>query len=142
MSRPLIVAASLALAACNSTAPKSAAPADAPLAGTRWQVTHVGALAAQSETEAPGWLQIQADQVEGHTGCNGLSGTATLAGTALSFGPIAITKRYCPRSAAIETALLDALGKTQGARVTATTLELLDAEGSILVRLQASPQQP
>lgn len=151
------------LAACGSgggtesTASKDAAVSVAETSASslldrRWQVHSVGSLMTDPASDTPTWLQIELDpqaapdaaqhSVQGNTGCNSMRGSASLDGAKLSFGPIATTKRYCPQTAGVETALLAALKEVQSWTISGDELQLLDVNGAgaISLRLiQAAP---
>jgi heat shock protein HslJ len=83
-----------------------------------------------------------AHSVQGNTGCNSMRGSATLDGTKLSFGPIATTKRYCPQTAGIETALLAALKDVQSWSIEGEQMRLLDSNGASAIALRAVVAAP
>jgi heat shock protein HslJ len=64
------------------------------LPGTAWQVEDIAGHGVVDR--APAFIRFQEDgRVSGHTGCNPFTGTATLAGNKLKFGPLATTRRAC-----------------------------------------------
>ena len=82
---------------------------DLPLQGTRWQLEGIQEGDAVSSVPAgvrrPD-LTIEPDgTVVLHTGCNSGGGTATVAGSTITFGPLVMTTRAC----------LDASGQTEAA---------------------------
>lgn len=77
-------------------------------------------------------------QVAGNGGCNSYRGAAEFSITAISFGPLASTKKACaPAAMEQETKFHKALGEVKAWRIDANTrkLLLLDADGKQLVRL-------
>src|SRR5262245_19777041 len=96
----------------TTTADATATP-DVSLTGTLWRIEALGpetSLVAATTTE----LRIGADgRVSGNTGCNRFSGSATMDGSAISFSPLASTRRGCEEALmAQETAMLNALQAT------------------------------
>jgi putative lipoprotein len=87
-------------------------------------------------------LTIAADgTVNGHGGCNGFGGTATITGDSLSFGPLAGTMMACAEAIMNqENKFHAALAATASFRVDAAQgkLFLLDANGAELVRLASN----
>ncbi|MFJ8754432.1 META domain-containing protein [Streptomyces sp. NPDC102441] len=91
----------------------------APLTGTTWKVTGLvsGGAAASlpAGTEKKAHLTFGKDgSVEGNLGCNTFHGKAVVSGSALTFGPIASTRKMCADpEMELERALLGVLeGKT------------------------------
>lgn len=87
-------------------------------------------------------LTVAADgAVNGHGGCNGFGGTATIAGDSVSFGPLAGTMMACAEAIMNqENSFHAALGKTASFRIDAAQgkLFLLEANGAELVRLASN----
>jgi copper homeostasis protein (lipoprotein) len=102
--------------------------ADRPLLGTDWRVA--GSRAA---------LRFDAGRVVGSDGCNRLLGPVTVEGKALRFGPLAGTKMACLQGQAESDAFVAALGRVVRHAIRGDVLELLDAQGATLARLQAAP---
>ncbi len=88
-----------------------AAPAAAGLAGTSWVLAGLGNL------PLPGNVQVTAQfgtdgTVSGNAGCNTYSGSYTVDGVSIAFGPLISTRIACPEAQmVVETAYLAALGK-------------------------------
>jgi copper homeostasis protein (lipoprotein) len=78
-------------------------------------------------------------RLAGSTGCNRLMGTYELDGDRLAFGPIATTKMACPGDGGQEARLLAALEAVTTWRIEGIHLELLDADGTVRARLEATP---
>jgi putative lipoprotein len=75
-------------------------------------------------------------QAHGSGGCNNFTGGYTLAGAALSLGPLASTQKACPPAIMDqETKFHEALSETRGYRFENGLLFLLDAQGSPVLRL-------
>jgi heat shock protein HslJ len=78
--------------------------------------------------------------VAGSTGCNRYHGGYELDGSAISLGPVASTVMACePARDAVERAFTSALAGTVAHTVAGETLELLDAEGLVVLRFRAAP---
>lgn len=84
-------------------------------------------------------LQKDGSRLRGYAGCNSMAGGYTLAGDALSFGPMAMTRRACigDGADALESAFLAAVGATAGYRIIAEVLELRDATGKLRIKFEA-----
>lgn len=113
-------------------------PRDAALANVRWRPVSMGGrpVTVAAAAREP-WLQLdaRAGRVSGLAGCNRFSGPYTAGPGTLRFGPLVATKMACPELET-EAALLRALEATRGFRVLGRTLELVDAGGRVLVRLE------
>ena len=108
----------LVVAACNSTGsganttPEPTSPAD--LAGTSWTLVSIGDTPAIEGAGA----RLSFDSggnVSGSTGCNSISGSYALDGSALTFGPLATTRMACEDALMVqEVAVLEALSGVSG----------------------------
>lgn len=132
------LAAGLALAAC--VAPQTRG-AEAPLAGTQWELAELNGQPAVALTGvgAP-TLAFGADgRASGNGGCNQFSGPYTQDGAALRLGPLVSTRRACTDAAGNnrETAYLRALESTTRFSATAERLELY-AGNQVVARLWRS----
>jgi putative lipoprotein len=75
--------------------------------------------------------------VTGSGGCNRFSGSYDLAGEQLAFERMTGTMMACQESMDSERAFLAALGSAQKTKIREQQLELFDAAGKLLARLQA-----
>ena len=75
-------------------------------------------------------------RLAGSTGCNRLDGSYELDGQGLGIGSVATTKMLCPDLQDQERAMLSALARVAAWRLEGQHLELLDAEGAVLLRLE------
>ena len=105
------------------------------LEGPTWRAEQInGSAAAGAATTisiAPG------GKVSGSGGCNRLTGSATIAGPSITFGPIASTRMACaPALMAQERSFLDALATARAFHIEGGRLTLLDAAGTEAVRFQ------
>lgn len=73
----------------------------APLTGTAWKVT--GLVSGSTATSLPAGTEGRAHltfgkdgSVEGSLGCNSFHGRAKVAGSSITFGPLASTRKMCP----------------------------------------------
>jgi heat shock protein HslJ len=109
------------------------------LPDTQWQVTGVNTGSAIESTTLTEQLSLAfgaSDQVSGNGGCNSFSGTYTVDGDQLTFGPLASTEMACADDVmALEQSYFAALEKVTSFRRTGTTLDLLDASGATQVTL-------
>ncbi len=119
----LVVLATIAAgcdAAGTSPAAETPGPAtDAGLDGTAWTIAAVGGTTLGPDPAAT--LSIEpGGQVSGQTGCNQFNGTVSMDGAALTFGPLATTRKACePGLMEQERAILDALAGVTGWSVAA-----------------------
>jgi heat shock protein HslJ len=129
-------AASLVLAGCASAV--SQPPAEPPISldvhGT-WVIEQARAEPILDKRRAR--LVLGRDgRLGGHNSCNAMTGTFTLRGERISFGPIATTRMACPElQREQEDRILSALELAATARVRADgLLEIRDADGRGLLR--------
>lgn len=110
------------------------------LEGTRWVLTRVGTEPVRPVTgqrEASITFDAKTGRVAGFGGCNRFTGSYVRSGASgLKLGALASTKMACP-GRDFETPFLQALGGTASHRITDAHLELLDASGVVVARLEA-----
>lgn len=107
------------------------------LENTYWKLTTVGNQAARVLTgEREAHLLLLDGRASGSSGCNKLMGSYTLAGRALTLGPLASTRMACPELGAQETTLIDAYQRTTAYRIEGETLTLLSGS-TPLARFQS-----
>jgi heat shock protein HslJ len=112
---------------------------DAPLSNTYWKLLTAGgvpAAAAENRREAHFILRLDGT-VGGSTGCNAMSGTWKVEGTALILGPIATTRMFCAETAATEKAFTAALNQAKGWKIAADDMSLTGAAGETLATFTA-----
>ena len=97
-----------------------------------WTVEEIGGQAVLDKSAT--MLRFETDgRVSGSTGCNGLTGTATIGEGTITFSPLATTRRACTDEAmAQEKRFLDAMGNARS--------YAMDDDGSM--RLLAEDGQP
>jgi heat shock protein HslJ len=113
------------LAACRLPGQPSAS-ASITLDGTSWTLHQIGDQDVISD-QAP-TLLFSTDQVHGNATCNQFTGSHTVDGSSLSFGPLASTRMACP-DMALETAYFAALGEIAAYQVQGEQLVLSNADG-------------
>jgi heat shock protein HslJ len=112
---------------------------DRPLTGTTWQVTSL--VSTQTITTSVALEQSKptltiADDgaVSGSTGCNRITGHATVSESSIEFGPLATTRMACPPEVTeVEQAVLRVLKGTVQTTRDADQLKLSGADGNGLV---------
>ena len=129
----------------ETCAREALAPAD--LLETRWRPVAIGGAAVQvaaNEREPHLFLSAQGSDgtLRGSTGCNAISGTFARDGGGLRFGPLATTMKACaPEISLQEQSFLRALDETASQRIVGDALDLLDASGAVVMRLEARRMQ-
>lgn len=111
-----------------------------PLPGTSWVLEDVGGVPVVQRGRAT--LEFaESGRASGNGSCNRFSGTATIAGDSLSFGPLMSTKMACVEDALTnqETRYLASLGSAQRYAIAGDTLRIYGAGGGELRFARASP---
>ena len=100
-TRNTIIAAVIVIAGavggCVNTSKDIKLSPQAQLNGTSWQLGKIGDQPVEEGTQ-PTLQFTQSGQVSGSGSCNRFSGTVTLSGESISFGPLAATKMACADS--------------------------------------------
>jgi heat shock protein HslJ len=134
-SDPPAAPAPTATGASKQSPPAADLAPDGALQAHAWQLAGTAVVAPRP------WLEFTADgKVRGDNSCNGFSGGYTLNGSALGFGPLAQSKRFCTQTADQERAFMEALRNTQSFRMGTDQreqLELLGDSGQVLLVLEA-----
>ena len=133
----LLVAILAITSACSTGGGASPAASSGPsaLAGTSWALTNMGS--ATPATAAT--LIFAADNAGGLAGCNTFTGAYTATASALTFGPLATTRKLCePAANTFEVAYLAALAKVAKYTIDGTTLTLSDTSGAALLTYAAA----
>jgi len=119
-------------ASCPAVAP------DRPLLDTAWRLVWIeGVPYTPALLGRPAELQFQGERASGSDGCNRLFGPYTREGDALRLGELAATMMACPTGLAEARAYRAALARVRHLAVRGELLELLDGEGSLLLRFRA-----
>ena len=110
---------------------EGAAPA---LGGTVWQLEDLGGAGVIDDAQAT--LEFaEGGSVSGNGSCNRFRGTATVSGSDISFGPLALTRMACPEAIMNqENAFLAALGKASRFEVKDSFLYIHSAGGAAPLR--------
>ena len=122
-------------ATCPPLAPRSAT-----LRGTEWRVVEIGGerVAFADGRRQPRVTLEDNGTFTTLTGCTSLSGNYELDPDGLRFIAGPPTTTDCPPPTdTVQQRFIDALGAVKSARITATTLDLMDANGKRLLRLEA-----
>jgi heat shock protein HslJ len=114
------------------------------LVGTSWNVTSYNVQGSQAPVVAgsqPTLVFGTDGTVSGNTGCNDFSGSYSVSGSTITFGPMASTLSACTglSLAAQEQAYLTALNASTTYQLSADQLVLTDANGAPQVILTAAP---
>ncbi|MBS92884.1 MAG: hypothetical protein CL799_00360 [Chromatiales bacterium] len=131
-----IILALAVLNGCAGLQPGTQLDTSAPgqLDGSTWEATRIlgrPAGVAQSVLEFR-----EGGTVDGTAGCNNFQGTATIDANAMTFSPLAATKRMCqPAVNGQETAFLEALELTRRWQIAGNILELLDSDDNVVMVL-------
>lgn len=112
------------------------------LIAVAWRPTHLGDMPLPDDTRMR--LQFDADgQLSGNGGCNRFSGGFQLDGEKLTIGPVAATRMACPEPVqSFEFSYFESLQATEGVRLNADRLVLLDNGGQPLVRFVSEVRLP
>ena len=119
--------AALLVAACHNTASDSGGPVPA-IEGITWKLIELnGKPAPNGANGKPATLTLTAagTRANGYAGCNTFFGSYTLAGSALKFGLLGMSRMACAGSEALESAYAKALEATTAQRLSGGKLELL-----------------
>jgi heat shock protein HslJ len=145
------IIANLALtigAGCATRATEEVAAASTvPLANTQWRLTQLGdELVTNPEGGNAIGMQLQAQntRVVGFSGCNRMSGAYALDGDSLKFAQMGGTKLACldQERMRLEQRYLEMFAKVARWKITAQTLELLDARGGMVATFVAGAAAP
>ena len=130
----LLFLAAIAFISLKDMRPVAEMKADI-VTGKSWQPVALDGESISDET--PLFVQFTADgKMTGHGGCNGFFGNYEVAGETFDIGPIGATRMSCPEPVMdLETRFLDALDRTEGAKVLGNRLNLVDSGGVIIAEL-------
>jgi len=111
-----------------------------PLPGTSWVLEEVGGVPVVQRGRAT-LSFAESGRASGNGSCNRFSGTATIAGDSLSFGPLLSTKMACVEDALTnqETRYLASLGSARRYAIAGDTLRIYVAGGGELRFARATP---
>ena len=115
------------------------------LDGTTWSLLHTivgGDAAVPVPANIIAWMNFADGTVSGESGCNLFSGSATIDGSSLSFGPLAGTRMACEDDLmAFESEFLNLLSQVAGYTLSEDMLELHNADGLPLALFGATTEQ-
>jgi heat shock protein HslJ len=107
------------------------------LENTDWKLVRLGEAPIGATPSEPHLrLDPATSRATGSGGCNQMGGEYTLDGDRLTLGRMVSTMMACAEGMETERAFLDALGRVRGWRLAGEELELLDAAGAVLARLE------
>lgn len=132
LSLILTVAAFIAQG-CSKGAPEGASPMNSPV-GVEWRLVAVASTPAGTGADGhPATLLLDemSGRASGFAGCNKFSGSYTLSGNSVAFGPLAMTRMACAQGSELESRYTMALEQTTDWRITSKGLEL--RKGSTLL---------
>jgi len=110
------------------------------LEDTYWKLTRLAdrpVTVSEGQREPHLVLGSQDAQLTGFAGCNRMTGSYSVDGSSIEFGPIAMTQKACLAGMETEAAFKKALDAAVGYRLLAHHLELVDKEGTIVARFEA-----
>jgi len=128
-----LAVAVVANAGCSKSAPEGTSPMPSPV-GVEWRLVSIGGTPAGTGASGqPATLRLDetSGRASGYAGCNQFSGSYTLSGSSLSFGPLAMTRMACAQGGELESRYTMALGQATAWKMTSTGLEL--RKGSTLL---------
>jgi putative lipoprotein len=129
---------SVARTSAQSAAESETMKPDVTLTNTYWKLVELNGGAVQpGEGKELHMVLRGGDQVGGYAGCNQFTGSVTVTGDGLSFGPIASTRRMCVEAMQQEDAFLQALENAQRFSISGEDLAIRNAGGEVTMRFVA-----
>jgi heat shock protein HslJ len=116
--------------------------ATADLENTYWKLVRLDGgpvVRLEGEREPHLVLHGREGRLAGSTGCNQLNGRYEVRDDLLALGSLASTKKMCREIADQEARLLAALDAVRTWRIEGVHLELIDGDGTVRARLEATP---
>jgi putative lipoprotein len=111
---------------------------DSTLTNTYWKLVELnGGAVTPGEGKELHMILRGDDQVGGYAGCNQFTGSVTVTGDGLAFGPIASTRRMCAEVMQQEDAFLQALESAHRFDISGEDLAIENAGGEIIMRFVA-----
>ena len=121
----------------SSTAGESMKP-DVTLVNTYWKLVELNGAAVEAGEGRELHMTLRGDDtVGGYAGCNQFTGSVTVSGDGLAFGPIASTRRMCPDGMQQEDAFLQALEQASRYAIDGEDLAVENANGEVTMRFVA-----
>lgn len=131
-------------AAFQAIEPHTVQPTDG-LENVRWKITELEGAPVVGKPRQPVpslTLNSLDHSVNGHSGCNLMTGYYLLDNTRLEFGKIATTRRACMPGMEIEQRFLAVLERVKAWRLNGLKLDLLDANGKPVARFEKEAPKP
>ena len=111
---------------------------DVTLTNTYWKLVQLnGAAVSPGEDKELHMILRGEDQVGGYAGCNHFTGSVTVSGEGVAFGPIASTRRMCAVGMQQEDAFLQALENAHRYSISGEDLAIENAGGEVTMRFVA-----
>jgi len=111
---------------------------DVTLTNTYWKLVELnGGTVTPGESKELHMILKGEDRVGGYAGCNQFTGSVTVTGDGLSFGPIASTRRMCPEVMQQEGDFLQALENAHRFSISGEDLAIENANGEVTLRFVA-----
>ena len=111
---------------------------DVSLTNTYWRLVELnGAPVSPGEDKELHMILRGEDQVGGYAGCNHFTGSVTVSGEGVAFGPIASTRRMCAVGMQQEDAFLQALESAHRFDISGEDLAIETANGEVTMRFVA-----
>ena len=111
---------------------------DVTLTNTYWKLVELnGAAVSPGEDKELHMILRGEDQVGGYAGCNHFTGSVTVSGEGVAFGPIASTRRMCAVGMQQEDAFLQALESAHRFDISGEDLAIETANGEVTMRFVA-----
>ncbi len=123
----------LGLAACN---PGGTTGGEAPDLSGEWTLTAINGAAPLEGSTTTLIFNVDEAQMGGQAGCNQYGGSYELEGDQITFSEIFRTEMYCETPAGLmdqEDVFLEAFQRVSAVRQSGNTLELLGADGAVLL---------
>lgn len=128
-----------ATAESSDTAPASeTTKPDVTMTNTYWKLVELNGGAVEPGEDRELHMTLRGDdQVSGYSGCNYFTGSVTVTGDGIAFGPIASTRRMCANAMQQEDAFLQALENAARFAIEGEGLAIENAGGEVIMRFVA-----
>ena len=111
---------------------------DVTLTNTYWKLVELNGMAVSPGEDRELHMILRGeDQVGGYAGCNQFTGSVTVSGEGIAFGPIASTRRMCAEGMQQEDAFLQALESAHRFDISGEDLAIETANGEVTMRFVA-----
>lgn len=140
MSRFFRVAGVLAALSALGACAQAGGAATVPLEGRDWVLSRIEGQALATSRPPSLRVDATAGKVAGFSGCNRYTGSATVSGASLKFGPLAGTRMACVEGMELEQRYLALLAQTDRYRIEGDALVLLKGERALLAYTLQTPK--